>query len=89
VLIQPFTACFQFALLHEKPFATGFQIPANGVLLAAYLPLLKTYLGHYSFQDTAYYLRLTAELYPDITARVEQPFGYVVPDVDGVTDETD
>jgi len=53
----------------------------DGKDLAAYLPLLKTYLGHYSFQDTAYYLRLTAELYPDITARVEQMVGYVVPGV--------
>lgn len=61
----------------------------DGKDLAAYLPLLKTYLGHYSFQDTAYYLRLTAELYPDITARVEQMVGYVVPNVGGVADETD
>ncbi len=61
----------------------------DGKDLAAYLPLLKTYLGHYSFQDTAYYLRLTAELYPDITARVEQAVGYVVPGVEEVTDETD
>lgn len=26
----------QFALLHKKPLATGFQIPANGVLLGEY-----------------------------------------------------
>lgn len=58
--------------------------------LAAYLPLLKTYLGHYSFQDSAYYLRLTADLYPDITARVEQSVDYVVPDIKGgCSDETD
>ncbi|GGE79984.1 integrase [Streptosporangium jomthongense] len=58
--------------------------------LAAYLPLLKTYLGHYSFQDSAYYLRLTADLYPDITVRVEQSVGYVVPDIEGgSSDETD
>ena len=31
--------------------------------------------------DTAYYLRLTAESYPDITARVQQAIGDVVPPV--------
>lgn len=51
----------------------------QGKDLAAYLPVLKTYLGHHSFHDTARYLRLTAEMYPDITARMEQTFGHVVP----------
>jgi site-specific recombinase XerD len=32
--------------------------------LAAYLPILKTYLGHDSFEETAYYLRLTADVFP-------------------------
>ena len=49
----------------------------------AYLPVLKTYLGHYSISDTARYLRLTAELYPDITAKVEHVFGHVVPALGG------
>lgn len=61
----------------------------DGKDLAAYLPLLKTYLGHYSFRDTAYYLRLTADLYPDITAQVEQKVGYIVPDMEGGADATD
>lgn len=47
--------------------------------LTAYLPVLKTYLGHYSFRDTAQYLRLTADLYPKITAKLERSFGYVIP----------
>jgi integrase len=51
----------------------------EGKDLAAYLPVLKTYLGHYSISDTAKYLRLTAELYPDITAKVEHVFGHVIP----------
>ena len=51
----------------------------QGKDLAAYLPILKAYLGHDSFRDTSRYLRLTAELYPDITARVEQAFGHVIP----------
>jgi hypothetical protein len=43
------------------------------------LPVLQTYLGHCSIADTAYYLRLTAESYPDITARVQHATGDVVP----------
>lgn len=60
----------------------------EGKDLAAYLPVLKTYLGHHSFQDTSQYLRLTAELYPDITAKVEQKFGHVIPSLEGVGYET-
>lgn len=55
----------------------------QGKDLAAYLPILKAYLGHDSFRDTARYLRLTAELYPDITAKVEHAFGHVVPTLGG------
>lgn len=61
----------------------------EGKDLTAYLPLLKTYLGHYAFKDTAYYLRLTADCYPDITSRVEQAVGYVVPTLAGNIDEAD
>jgi integrase/recombinase XerD len=35
-------------------------------------------MGHSSLRDTAYYLRLTAESYADITARVQQATGDVV-----------
>lgn len=60
----------------------------QGKDLAAYLPILKTYLGHDSFRDTAHYLRLTGECYPDITAKVEQAFGYVIPLSGGDSHET-
>jgi len=52
---------------------------ARGQDVAALLPVLQTYLGHSSIADTAYYLRLTAESYPDITARVQRALGDVVP----------
>lgn len=52
---------------------------AHGRDVNALLPVLQTYLGHASIADTAYYLRLTAESYPDITARVQQVLGDVVP----------
>jgi integrase len=60
----------------------------EGKDLAAYLPVLKTYLGHHSFSDTSQYLRLTAELFPDITAKVEHAFGHVIPKVWGEGYET-
>jgi len=61
----------------------------DGKDLTAYLPILKTYLGHSSFGDTAYYLRLTAELYPDITAQMDRSFGQVIPVLGGDLIEAD
>jgi integrase len=52
---------------------------ARGEDVTALLPVLQTYLGHSSIADTAYYLRLTAESYPAITARVQHLLGDVVP----------
>ena len=51
---------------------------AQGQDVGALLPILQTYMGHSSLRDTAYYLRLTAESYPDITVRVQQATGDVV-----------
>jgi integrase len=52
---------------------------AQGQDVGTLLPVLQTYMGHSSLRDTAYYLRLTAESYPDITTRVERATGHVVP----------
>ncbi len=60
----------------------------QGKDLAAYLPVLKTYLGHDSFRDTSQYLRLTADLYPDITTKMEQAYGHVIPAIGGAPNET-
>jgi hypothetical protein len=38
---------------------------AQGQDVGALLPVLQTYMGHSSIGDTAYYLRLTAESYPE------------------------
>src|SRR5260370_41391977 len=54
---------------------------ARGQDVGALLPVLQTYMGHSSLADTAYYLHLTAESYPDITARVQQAIADVVPPV--------
>jgi len=57
----------------------------EGQDVGALLPVLQTYMGHSSIDDTAYYLHLTAESYPDITSRVQQAIGDVVPPVMGGT----
>jgi site-specific recombinase XerD len=43
------------------------------------MPYLAAYLGHSDFRGTQYYLRLTADLYPDIISRTEAEFGFVIP----------
>jgi len=60
----------------------------QGKDLAAYLPVLKTYLGHDSFEETAYYLRLTADVFPDITLVLENCYPEIIPELDGDSDET-
>lgn len=51
----------------------------NGEDLDAKLPLLATYLGHQHLSGTQRYLHLTAELFPEITARLDAAFGEVIP----------
>lgn len=51
----------------------------EGKDLRAYLPVLQAYLGHASIKETAYYLHLTADIFPDITNRVEAAFGVIIP----------
>jgi integrase/recombinase XerD len=51
----------------------------DGEDLDAKLPLLATYLGHQHVSGTQRYLHLTAELFPEITARVDAAFGEVIP----------
>jgi integrase/recombinase XerD len=47
--------------------------------LDAKLPLLATYLGHQNLFGTQQYLHLTADLFPEITARADVAFGDVIP----------
>jgi integrase/recombinase XerD len=53
----------------------------HGEDVGALLPVLQTYMGHSSIADTAYYLRLTAESYPHISAQVQRVIGDVVPPI--------
>jgi integrase len=56
--------------------------------LRSYLPVLQAYLGHVEFSDTAYYLHLTADLFPNITAKVQAALGDIIPKA-GCFSETD
>ena len=54
----------------------------NTVDLTVALPYLSAYLGHAGLKGTQHYLRLTAELYPNIVAAMDERFGHLVPDGD-------
>lgn len=51
--------------------------------LTAYLPILKTYMGHDSFYETAYYLSLTADVFPHITLKMEAKYSEIIPEIKG------
>jgi integrase len=51
-----------------------------GEELTTLLPYLAAYMGHSDFRGTQYYLRLTADLYPDIISRLDACFGHVIPE---------
>ena len=51
--------------------------------LMALLPILSKYIGHASMSATQWYLRLTAEAYPDITEKMDALTGCVFPEVGG------
>jgi integrase len=59
----------------------------SGNDLTVMLPYLSAYMGHADFRATQYYLRLTADLYPEIVRRFETEFGYVIPEGGVVYDE--
>ena len=46
--------------------------------LLVYLPYMKTMLGHESFDETAYYLKLTATLFPMIQLKLESSYPNII-----------
>jgi integrase/recombinase XerD len=52
---------------------------ADGADLAVMLPYLACYMGHADLRGTQYYLRLTADAYPEVVAKTQIRFGYVIP----------
>jgi integrase len=61
----------------------------KGKDLMVLIPILRTYLGHKDFKATAYYLRLTADVFPDIRLRLEKTYPDIIPNAEEVTYETD
>ena len=53
----------------------------EGKDLMAYLPYMKTMLGHEGFEETAYYLRLTAERFPYIKECLRSSFPDLIKEV--------
>lgn len=51
----------------------------EGADFNAMLPVLSTYLGHQDMAGTQRYLHLIADLFPEVTRRLEDNFGHVIP----------
>ena len=68
-------------MIFATPFAVHrlLQWYEEGADLNAKLPFLVAYLGHKDFTGTQKYLHLTAELFPQLTTRMNQQFGGVIP----------
>jgi len=60
------------------------QFLKNGVNYRAALPVLSAYMGHSSIAATGKYVRLTAEAFPEITEKMEQHFGHIIPEMEVV-----
>ena len=62
-----------FAVANLRRWATA------GADLAVMLPYLACYMGHADLRGTQYYLRLTADAYPEVMAKAQIRFGHVIP----------
>lgn len=59
----------------------------DGEQVNSLLPVLSSYMGHVNLGSVNRYLRLTADVFPGITRRIEEYFGYIVPDGGRVYEE--
>ncbi|MGC6175108.1 tyrosine-type recombinase/integrase [Lacrimispora sp. 38-1] len=57
--------------------------------LMVLLPMMRTYLGHQTFNETAYYLRLTADVFPDIRLKLERHYKDIIPEMEELFYEAD
>ena len=53
---------------------------AQGMDIYCALPVLATYLGHEKLSTTGQYVRLTAEMYPEVISAVEKSCGMIFPE---------
>jgi len=59
----------------------------EGKQINSLLPVLSSYMGHVNLDSVNKYLRLTSDVFPDITCQVEKYFGYIVPNGGYVNEE--
>ena len=57
--------------------------------LMVLIPMMRTFLGHQTFNETAYYLRLTADIFPDIQLKLERCYEGIIPEITEAHYETD
>jgi len=55
---------------------------SDGKDVTAMLPKLSAYLGHASLRYTEPYVRLTAEVYPEISALLQEKYGNLIPNAE-------
>jgi integrase/recombinase XerD len=67
------------SLRHGSAVANLRRWAGQGTDLAVMLPYLACYMGHADLRGTQYYLRLTADAYPEVMARAQVRSGYVIP----------
>lgn len=67
------------SLRHGFAVANLRRCAADGADLATVLPYLACYMGHADLRGTQYYLRLTADAYPEVMAKAQVRFGYAIP----------
>ncbi len=76
-------------LRHTFACHTLYRWVKSGEDLMVLLPILSKYLGHKGILSTQWYLRLTAEFYPDVTDKMNEFTGYVFPEIGGeILEET-
>ena len=51
------------------------------------LPRLSAYMGHSNFYSTEYYLRMVAEMHPQVIEQLEKDTGYIIPSLGAQTNE--
>ncbi len=60
----------------------------NDMDLQVYFPILKAYMGHSTFNETSYYLKMTADVYPRLVSRLESKYPDIIPELKASDYET-
>ena len=74
-------------LRHTFSAHTIAHMVAQGLDLYVALPILAAYLGHEKISTTNQYVRLTAEVFPEVISIMEQKTGFVFPVIGGRDEE--